>query len=178
MHLGVGVCGGPGHTNFYEFRGPLTVAHHLLGEVQHHRFQSLGKSRVASGIDARRSGGTQKQAVRGRGVAVHGDAVEGAIRLRAQHRLQRRLFDLCVGEDIDQHRCHLGCDHAGPFGNPSNRDCFAVNLDLRRGPFREGVSSHDRPRRVLDGVAAETGFQRLKLRHDAVMGQRFADHAG
>ncbi len=60
-----------------------------MGQVQHHAAQCIDEPGVGcANTDARRPGGRANQAVRGGGIAVHGDAVECQIGGGADHVLK------------------------------------------------------------------------------------------
>ena len=83
-----------------------------------------------------------------------------------------------VGEDVDQHRGHVGGDHARAFGDACDMDRAAVTLDRRRSALGEGVGGHHRLSGHVDAVFAEASHEGGQGGSDAVMRQRFTDDAG
>jgi hypothetical protein len=88
------------------------------------------------------------------------------------------LTDLRIGEDVDQHRRHVGRDHARALGDAGDLDHPAFALHGCCGTFREGVGGHDRLGGHFNRVFRQRGSEVRDSGGDPLMGQRFADHAG
>ena len=178
MHLGVLVRCSAGDLDLDELGRAFAITYDLMGEVQHDRFQRLGKGGIAGGIHPRRTGCAEHEAVRGRGVAVDGDAVEAAIANLAEQRLKGCLLDPCIGEDIDQHRRHVRGNHARALGDTRDLHGLAVDLHRGAGPLGKGVRGHDRLGGPFECRRIQPGSKFGDLCNDAVMRQGFADDAG
>ena len=155
-----------------------------MGKIHHHPAQARvegpcgGRTQIGDRCGLALPGRGKDQRVRGGGVAVDGDRVERLIDIARQHFLKRGRGDLRVGEDIDQHRRHIGRDHARTLGDPCDTDGTAVALDLGHRALGEGIGRHDRAGRHLDPAGIERRGQIRDFRDDPVMRQRFPDDAG
>ena len=56
-----------------------------------------------------------------------------------------------IGEDITQHRCHIGCDHAAALDDRGQRDRAAIDHRLRHRALGESVGRADPSRRPRHG---------------------------
>ena len=86
---------------------------------------------LGTGLVRRLLGRAEQHGVAGRGIAVDGDRVERAVGGRGEQRLQHRGGQCRVGEDIGEHRRHVGRDHARALGEavdarPSTPSIVAV----------------------------------------------------
>ena len=155
-------AGCAGHPNLDQCGRAFAIADDLKRQIAHHALQRgfkgfgdrtrrlhLGRGRLARCGD--------QQRVRGRGVAVDGDGVECFIHIARHHLLQVRGADLGIREDVDQHRCHVGRDHARSFGNARDADLTAFALHRGRRALGECVGRHHGLRRHFDGVFAQIG---------------------
>ena len=137
---------GAGHPHRDELRRPLSVLHHLMGEIE----QQLGEGhaevrqpRIVREPDARRAarrrraGGEQQERVARRGVAVDGDGVEGRVGGGSEDLAQRPGLDRGVGEEEGEHGRHVRRDHAGALGDAVDGDGHALDLGLPRGELRD-----------------------------------------
>ena len=176
-----------GHLDGDEFLRALAVAHDLLRQVDHHRVEraaeiaepAIARARHAAGAAPCRS----RTAARVSLVEVSPStviAVERALGRRAEQRLQHRRRQRRVGEDIGQHRRHVGRDHARALGEavdgaPRRRRSSAVAVAplgkvsvvmIARAAFAQRLGRRQRRRRAASAA------------DDLLAGQRLADHAG
>src|ERR1700677_5016049 len=100
---------------------------------------------VASNGPSAGSAGEQQNSVVGGGVAVDGNAIEGAGGGVVEQICSSGGFELCVGEEIDQHggmQSGRGCglqlrmDHARTLGDTRNANGYPIYLEVCRGNFR------------------------------------------
>jgi len=91
--------------------------------------------------------------------------------------LEKGRFHCRVGEDVSQHRRHVGRDHTAALDDRAERDSAIIDHSGGDSTFRESIGRGDGHRGV---------FPRARLRRqrqgDAfarlVLGQRHTDHAG
>ena len=98
---------------------------------------------------ARKPGGKSQYGVAGRGVAVDGDAAKGLLVGRAEQLLQERGSNRAVGENIAQHRRHIGRNHPAAFDNRGERNGASVDDRSGCGALGKGVGRADRVGGVL-----------------------------
>ena len=122
--------------------------------------------------------GEDQQRVARRGVAVDGDAIEGAVGAVGDEALQRRGSDRRVGEDEAQHRRHVRLDHAGALAEAVDHDLDAVDLGGARRELGEGVGGHDRARGGVPGVGLGLAGELAEQVGELAGVERLADDAG
>jgi hypothetical protein len=91
--------------------------------------------------------------------------------------LQKGGLHRSIGEDIAQHRRHIGRDHAAALDDAASVNRLAIHHRAGERALGEGI-------RGGDGVGSRfpAAFRRiersLQSRFGLVLGQRHADHAG
>ena len=84
-----------------------------------------------------------------RGVTIDGNAAEGRQIGVAQHLLQESRLHCCIGENITQHGCHVGRDHAAPFDHTDDFDAPIADYCAGFGAFCKCVGGADRVGDIL-----------------------------
>uniref|UniRef100_A0A0N4ZZN3 PE-PGRS family protein n=1 Tax=Parastrongyloides trichosuri TaxID=131310 RepID=A0A0N4ZZN3_PARTI len=162
----------------------LAVLDQLVGQIEHHPVQGgreVLQPAVADPADARRArgaGGEQQGRVIGRGVAVHGDAVEGGADVQVQQGLQHRRGDVGVGDDEGQHGGHVRRDHARALGDAGDLHLDAFDLTFRVRALGEGVRGHDAEAGLSPGVGLQARFDVGQAGGDLGLVQHHADDPG
>ena len=159
----------------------LAVARQLAREPHGDRLDGARQrrgSRVA-GVDRIAAGGAVREGdhhVRGRGVHVHVDHVEGAVGDLAQGVLQPAALDRGVRGEEAEHRRHVRVDHARALGRAADDVGTSAGLDAQRGLLGARVGRHHRARELRPALAAQLDLGDARL--DAIDRQAAADHAG
>ena len=141
---GVGVGGCAFDVQFHDMGDAFAVGNHLTGQ----RGADLGEGGGELGVarsegDAAGSGGEQQDGVVGRGVAVHGDAVEAHFDSRLEVAIQQGWLDGGIGEHVNQHGGvgnQLRVNHAGALAEGGDADFFSVNVEACEGGLLNRVS--------------------------------------
>ena len=87
-------------------------------------------------------GEQEDRVVRG-GVAVDGAHVEALIHSRGEHLLQVCGIRLGVGRHVDEHRRHIGVDHARALGHRADLHRAGGELQLIGALLADGIGGHD-----------------------------------
>jgi hypothetical protein len=125
------------------------------------------------------TGRQQHAGIIGRGIAIHGNGVEGIGDGLGQHLPQQRLVHGGVGGDEGQHRCHIGPDHPRALGDAGDGDFPPIASVCRRDAHLGRVSVVMMP---WAASSQPSGLQCRQRRrqpgHQPEQRQRFADHSG
>ena len=178
-----GVTARPFDADFHEFGRAFAIAddqmRQLAAEIGERGGEGVGARIVhrSQRRIARLAGREGEYGVAGRGIAIHGDAGKGPLVRGRKHLLQQRRFDRGVGEDIAQHRRHVGRDHARSLDDADQIDARLADQRAGAGALGIGVGGADRDRRFLP-VAGGGAEGCLQPRLGLVDGQRHADDPG
>ena len=155
-----------------------------MGEIDHQLFKYCAK-RPQHGIirscDLRMSGGTrgeEQDGIASRRVAIDRNCIERPVDAAAHQGLQHdgRDFGICKNEG--QHGRHVGGDHAGPLGDPTDGNFRVADHDLSKRALGKGIGRHDGGCRAGPVTGAQFFLQAAQRFPDTVVGQGLADHAG
>ena len=123
-------------------------------------------------------GGNDHEGVIRRGVAVDGDAVEGAISQFTRQLLHDGGRHASVRGEEAQHGGHVGADHARALADARDGHRGTTDLHLRRECLGQCVGGHDALGGTRPVAGLRVGDGGGQSRFDAVVGQRLHDHAG
>ena len=106
-----------GDNTFQQLGRALAVAGQLTAEMFRHGGQNGDKGLVVLAVNfrcgvARQAVGKEQDGIVGGGVAVHRNLVEGCRHHAGERRLKNRRFHCGVRRDKEQHRGHVGVNHA------------------------------------------------------------------
>ncbi len=149
---------GAGDVDRDELAGALAVARDLLREIDHHAAQRLaeaarGPDRPASVTAAflawpvAHSSTVSLVEVSPSTVMQLNDTSVASLSSACSTAAGKRR----IGEDVAEHRRHVGGDHAGALAEPVDPHARAADRRGRGRALGEGVGGHDRARRLLPG---------------------------
>ena len=116
--------------------------------------------------------GRQHQTVAGGGIRIHRNAIKRLIRGPCQHGLQNVRINGRIGDNVTQHRGHVGFDHARSLGDPIQGDGGpAGQTHLMRGAFGIGVRGGDGIAGGVPAFGRGMGNQGGMVGQDAVGGK-------
>ena len=100
---------------------------------------------VFLGLDLNAGGavGKQEDRVVGGGVAVDGAHIEALVDRRGEHLLQVGGIGLGVSRHVDEHRRHVGVDHARALGHRADLHRAGGELQLIGALLADGIGGHD-----------------------------------
>ena len=145
-----------------------------------HRLDEFGEARIVRIVDrlaTRSSRREEQQRVRGRRVAVDGDAIVGQVAQLRDQRLAHIRPKRGVGEQVVQRRRHVGLDHARALGDADDRNAAAVEIDDLARSLGERVGRSDAVGDGLPVRCAQPAPDFLHAPRNDGRRQRLADHA-
>ena len=115
----------------------LAVAHDIFGEIAAHlRERGFEGDEIGAG-DATR--GNERDGVGGARVAIDADGVETRLDGALESGAQFRAGHVQIGQHVNQHRGHVGLDHARAFGDADD----AAGADVGSTDFGIKVGGDD-----------------------------------
>ena len=124
------------------------------------------------------AGCEQQHRVTGGGVAVDRDAIKAALGAAGQHVLQQAAWQVGVGHDEGEHRCHVRRNHAAAFGKSLDGHGAAFDMHGARARLWKSIGRHNAAGGGVPAIFGQTRIKAGQGGEKAIDGECLTNHAG